>query len=160
MFRKALADWMSPMVFFTTHSYSPRSLIRVGSMLRLPSGPTIDRDFRSCSSTIGWPSLNQFTNDESCTLVTQWKKAVFPSIIVWLIGGIRISEPPSTDKWNHVPLLRKLGVRLGNMTRHSYQPESDSRIDDKFTDAFPKLESCGIKFIRPVYKSMAVRTPS
>lgn len=135
--RKALASCSSPSALRTTQTYSPRSVITVGLMLKLPSEPMIDRWLKSNKSESGTPSLNQFANDRSGYLVTQWKNASSPSITVWLIGGILINEPLSTAKWNHVPLFRMLGVRFGNITRHSYQPESDSRIDVKLIEAFP-----------------------
>lgn len=125
MLRYALADCSSPSLFFTIQTYSPKSLIIVGSMLKLPSGPKNARRTKSCRSGIATPSLYHITFMSAC-LVTQWKKAVFPSNIVWLIGGILIKEPPSTATWNHVPFLIILGVRFGKSTLHSYQPVSET----------------------------------
>lgn len=94
MLRNALANWNSPSVLLTRHSYSPKSLIIVGSMLRLPSGPVWQRRIRSCTSSSGVPSLNQPMVDVSGYFITQWKNAVWPSIIVWFTGGIFMSDPP------------------------------------------------------------------
>lgn len=82
MLRYAPADCSSPSVFLTTQTYSPKSVIIVGSMLKLPSGPKCDRSAKSYMSVNATPSLYHITCEVSGLLVTQWKNAVFPSMMV------------------------------------------------------------------------------
>lgn len=65
-------------------------------------------------------------------MITELRKqhSFLTAIFTWLIGGIFISEPPSTATWNHVPFLVILGVRFGKSTLHSYQPVSTRKNEN------------------------------
>lgn len=67
---------------------------------------------------------------------------------------------PCTARWNSVPLLRTLGVRLGKMIWQWYQPWSDSRMAVRLTDALPYSGWLVTRFKRPLKSSLAMDSPS